>query len=504
MRIDISQQMRLDQRMKLAPRIIQAMEILQLPMLALQERIDQELEKNPVLELANAPTDDQAPPAEEEYPPDRGERALVVKDEDSHSEDFQRLAEFTDEFGSEPITGAAPEFYRAPVGLRDRKMDAMANTPALGESLNEHLLDQWAFVEAPEDVKSAGLEIINYIDSDGYLRTPLEEFLKNLKNAKKTENSENPENPILIETLNSALALVQTLLPTGVGARDMRECLLLQLNAEAAAGMEVELELELVNNFLHEIEMNRLPQIAKRAGKSIEQIKEAIGNLSHLNPRPGTLIGRWTTPGITPEIIVDVDSEGNVVIKMDDGNSPNLRISRSYRKLARQRETDREAKQFLRNNIRSAQWLMSAIAQRRNTVYRVAGEVFKVQRDFLDKGTEALKPLPMADVANKVHVHVATVSRAVSGKYVQTPRGIYPLRMFFSGGTKTSEGHDVAWDAVKVKLKEVVEAEDKSKPLNDDALAEELKSHGLNIARRTVAKYRKILNIPPARKRRQY
>jgi len=189
---------------------------------------------------------------------------------------------------------------------------------------------------------------------------------------------------------------------------------------------------------------------------------------------------------------------------MADGNNPRLGISSSYRRLGKNRGVERDARQFIQKNIRSAQWLIGAILQRRDTVRRVVEEVFAVQRDFLEQGEEALKPLPMADVAAKVGVHVATVSRAVSGKYIQTPRGIFPLRMFFSGGTTTAGGEEVSWDAVKVKLKEIVDHEDKSKPLNDDELAEALKGSGVVIARRTVAKYRGLLDIPPARKRRQY
>jgi RNA polymerase sigma-54 factor len=192
------------------------------------------------------------------------------------------------------------------------------------------------------------------------------------------------------------------------------------------------------------------------------------------------------------------------VVSAPDGDRPRLYISRGYRRMVRDRRTDKKARRFLRDNIRSAEWLMSAIEQRRNTVRRVAEEVFRVQRDFLEQGPEALKPLPMTDIARKVGVHVATVSRAVAGKYAQTPRGIYPLRMFFSGGTTTAGGEDMAWDAVKLKLKEVIHAEDKSKPLNDDQLSVELRKHGIDIARRTVAKYRNLMGILPARKRRQY
>jgi len=279
---------------------------------------------------------------------------------------------------------------------------------------------------------------------------------------------------------------------------------MLQLQLEAVAGRDVTLETEIVSRFLRDVEMNRLPQIAKRTGRSLEEIKAAIENISHLNPRPGRLVGDRTVPVILPDAIVDVENDGELVVAMSSGNLPRLHISGSYRRLARDRKTARDARQFIRKNIRSAQWLISAIYQRRDTVRRVVEEVFEVQRDFLDRGQEALKPLPMADVAKKVGVHVATVSRAVAGKYVQTPRGIYPLRMFFSGGTTTADGQDVSWDAVKARLKELIDSEDKSDPLNDDQLAKELRAHGIDIARRTVAKYRNLLDIPPARKRREY
>jgi RNA polymerase sigma-54 factor len=203
-------------------------------------------------------------------------------------------------------------------------------------------------------------------------------------------------------------------------------------------------------------------------------------------------------------VIVELDESGEPVVSMADGNTPNLGISEYYRQAARDRSTDRSARQFLRKNIRSAQWLIGAIAQRRHTIFRVTQEVFRVQREFLETGHEALRPLPMAEVAEKVGVHVATVSRAVAEKYVQTPRGIFPLRMFFSGGTRTADGEDVSWGAVQARLREIVENENKSAPLGDEQLADALRAEGIDIARRTVAKYRGLLNIPPARKRREY
>ncbi len=492
MRLDLSQSMRLSQQMKLAPRIIQAMEILQLPMMALQERIDAELQSNPVLEIQEGGPDDEQAQTPAEEAGDRGEQELVIA-EDNNSQDFERLAEFEAEYGSDAVAPDAPYSYqRSDPERSDRKLEAMANTPAAEQSLSDYLHQQWAFIETDEPIQRAGDLIIDNIDEDGYMRLTLEEL------------AERSDGEIVTGEFAAALSLFDKLEPVGVGARDLRGCLLMQLSAESAAGHDVSLETELVDRFLRDIEMNRLPQIAKRTDKTIEQIKQAIANISHLNPRPGLLIGQRSAPVINPDVIVEIDENDQVIVFINDGQVPQLYISGTYQKMAGDKGTDKAARQFIRRNIRSAEWIITAIQQRQETVRRVAEEVFKVQREFIESGPEALKPLPMADIAQKVGIHVATVSRAVAGKYAQTRRGIFPLRMFFSGGTTNAQGEDVSWDAVKAKLKELVDGEDKSKPLNDDELAEALQDGGVKIARRTVAKYRKLMGILPARKRKQY
>ncbi|RPI61595.1 MAG: RNA polymerase sigma-54 factor [Planctomycetaceae bacterium] len=488
MRLDASQHIRLEQSMKLSPRIIQAMEILQLPLMALQERIDAEMESNPVLEMHDDTDDDtvESPDIDREH----GEQPLVVKEASNNIDDFERLSDYENEYGAEQLHEAAPPRAAADTGERDRKLDAMANAPAPAQSLDEYLLDQWAFVEADDAVKSAGRLIIGRIEEDGYLRASLEDL------AGETSP------PTDIAVLESALCLVQGLDPLGIGARDLKECLLLQLNAQESAGRDVSLEKLLVERFLRDIEMNHLPAIARRTNKSIEQIKAALEVISRLNPRPGYLVGQRIAPTITPDVIVTLGDDGGIVVSMPDGNTPPLYISKMYQRLARDRQAPREARQFLQRNIRSAQWLIGAIQQRRHTVLRVTEEVFKMQKEFLVEGPEALRPLPMSDIAAKVGVHVATVSRAVAGKYVQTPVGIFPLRMFFSGGKISADGENMAWNAIKVHMKELVDNEDKKNPLQDDELAAQLSRDGITIARRTVAKYRDLLDIPPARKRR--
>ncbi len=477
--------------MKLSPQMIQAMEILQLPLMALEERIDAELTSNPVLEREET-IDDNAAPAVDEPAEAPGDRALVVKDNNDQAEDFQRLDSYQAEYEPDVWNGDGAGRYRGASDGRDPKSEAMANAPAPAQSLYGYLMDQWVFVEIDEAARLAGALIIESLDDSGYLRDRLDEL------------PERTNDPVTVDQLEQALPLVQRLEPTGVGARDLKECLMLQLEAMAEGGRDVSLERELVRSFLRDIEMNHLPLIARKTSHTVEEIKEAIGRLSRLNPRPGRVIGDDNVPLITPDIIVEIDEDGQTVVHMTDARGQALRINKMYSRMSRDRGMDRSAKEFLQKNIRSAHWLIGAIQQRRQTVYRVAVEVFKVQKAFFEHGPAALKPLPMATVAEKVGVHVATVSRAVAGKYAQTPRGVFPLRMFFTGGTTTEDGDDMAWDAVKAKLKEIVDAEDKDAPLNDDELVAKLVDVGITIARRTVAKYRSLMNIPPARRRREY
>jgi len=494
MRLDMST--RLEQQMKLSPRMIQAMEILQLPVMDLQARIEAEMQANPVLEIkAPAADEDDAPPAAADTSPpeaDRGESAMVVR-EGGADEDFQRLSEFQDEYEPWLYPDQAPPRPRAEEAGRDRKLDAMANAPAASQTLHEFLQEQWAFAEVDDLTRRAGGLLITFVDDDGYLRTPLEEIAR-------TDDARD----LPLQALRDALVPLQTLEPPGVASRDLRQCLMRQLQAQADAGDDVELELTLVRDFLRDIEMNRLPQIARRVGRSVEEIRQAIGRLARLNPRPGSLVNAPAAPAVMPDVRVELDEQGNVVVTVPEHFSPRLTISRAYRHMAKNRATDRDARAFLRQNIRSAEWLISAIGQRRATLRRVAEEIFRVQKEFLYVGNEALRPLPMADVAERVGVHVATISRTVAGKYAQTPIGIYPLRMFFSGGTKTAAGQDVAWDAIRAKLREIIDAEDKRAPLNDDQIVAALAGHGIRIARRTVAKYRDVMGIGPKQQRRRF
>ena len=261
----------------------------------------------------------------------------------------------------------------------------------------------------------------------------------------------------------------------------------------------------MVQEHLNDIEGNRYPKIAKATDLDISTIQSAIRQLHQFHPHPGRLLARDEVHTITPDAVIEYNEDTDCyVTTLTHGRLPALQISAYYEGMAGNKTTDKKTKDFIGVNLRNAKWLMDAIRQRHATLLRVIGVVIEAQREFFEQGESALKPLPMTLVADQLGIHVATVSRAVNEKYLQTPRGIFPLRMFFSGGTETDAGDAMSWTAVQAKLKDVIDAENKKKPFSDDELVVELKKQGIEIARRTVAKYRKQLNLPPARQRREY
>ncbi|MFZ4575608.1 MAG: RNA polymerase factor sigma-54, partial [Phycisphaerales bacterium] len=391
-------------------------------------------------------------------------------------------------------------------------MDAMASAPARSESLSEQLLAQWALADVDEHLKPAGRHVIAFLDEDGYLRTPLETVFDRVPQDERDSGAVTPER------LEHALGAAQLFLePAGVAARNAGECLLLQLDAleedreelgwPAAAFAHAR---TIVEHHMEDLTQNRLPRVAERAGLSMDEIKEALVLLKRLSLAPARRLVTESARPIIPDAIVEYDpDEDRYVAYLNDSRIPNLRINMEYAKLTKSRDVVKKDRDFIRTNLSNAQWLMDAVNQRRRTLLRVVTVVVEKQREFFDYGPQALKPLPMTLVADELGIHVATVSRAVAEKYLATPRGIWPLRKFFSGGVQTKSesgggGEDMAWDAIKASLKEIVEAEDKANPLSDEALVDELKKRGIEIARRTVAKYRDQLKIPPKRLRKTF
>jgi RNA polymerase sigma-54 factor len=491
MKLSMTGQMRMEQKMKLAPRMIQSMEVLQLPFLALQEKIEAELNSNPVLEIAEEESE-ASPQAEPEGISD--EQELVVRDDSDNIEDFQRLdsigSDFTDYLNGDAPMPSRSSYQNIASGDPDKKLEALHNTAAQEQSLLDSLKNQWRMIEAAPEVKTAGELVIDEIDDKGYLPVSLEELY------------DEDKHPFKPDHLRQALALVQNLEPSGVGARDLRECMLIQMNQFPD---DMSFEIRMVRQCWDFLLENHLPKIANKMDCSLERVNRAIERMSKLDTSPGLLVGHYENPPITADVIVETDGEGDYSVSLVDARLPNLRVNDFYQKMTRNRDIDNDTRRFLQKNIHSAQWFMDAIQQRKRTLLRVTRAIVKHQKDFFDKGKLHLRPLPMAVIADEVGVHLATVSRAVSGKYVQCPQGVFPLRGFFSGGMEDQAGVEHSWDAVKAKLQEIVDNEDKSKPLSDDALRTALQEAGMGtIARRTVAKYRKILNIPTARFRRKY
>jgi RNA polymerase sigma-54 factor len=298
-----------------------------------------------------------------------------------------------------------------------------------------------------------------------------------------------------------ALSIVQQFDPPGIAARDLRECLLLQISPAMLFYEELRV---LITSHLEDLRDNRLPAIQKATGMSIDDIHDSWEELRKLNPKPGSAFAETFVPMVTPDVRLEMADDGSYKVVMDDDRVPQLCISEYYRRRLANGTATAEEKEFIKRKINAAQWLIDSINQRRSTLTRVAQAIVNYQKRFLDEGPEAIEPLKMQQIADEVGVHVTTVSRAVDDKWLQTPRGILPLRKFFVGGTRSDDGEDVAWDAIRIKLQEVVDAEDKSKPYSDDQLVAELKKHGLTVARRTITKYRQKMGIPSSRQRRDW
>ena len=479
MRLDMIQHMRTDMRqeLRLAPQIIQSIEILQLPMTELLQEIKSQLEANPVLE--------EVPPAE---PATEGDvKSATASPTDNRSEEMEtQAAARADSWDYESVPRR-----RGSDGGEDKKMEAMNNTASRPQSLQDHLFEQFTLQDIDGETQEIGEAVIYNLNDDGYLQYPLADIVATLGH------------DVTLERAEAVLKRIQQLDPPGVGARDLRECLLLQLGD----GDAYQFERLLVMNHLEDIEKNKLPKICKDTGRSMEDLKEALHLLSHLDPKPGRLFSREEPHYIVPDITVE-QIDGQYMVFMDDRLLPALEINQRYKNMLQTTE-DKNTREFIRGKIEAAKWLIDSIQQRKQTIRRVAEAIVRYQQPFLEQGIAALRPLKMQEIADELGIHVSTVSRAVGGKYMQTPQGILPLKFFFTGGMLSQE--EIGGDstnmsilAVQQRVKQMVDQEDTVNPLSDDDIMNRLKAEGLGIARRTITKYRKAMNIPSSRQRRQY
>lgn len=475
--------------MKLAPRMIQSMEILQLPLSALQERIDQELAENVVLEQVTK-KDEQSHRDEDfqdEAPRQEIEKRELGDNDSNNASDFERLVEISQEWPDDNYTsGSKPSSNRVQDDM-DRQHDVMANAVSRPQTLQEHLLEQF-HCDTPKHLRAIGDYLIHNLDANGRLQSSLPELVQVYGEH------------VALEDAEQALQIIQKLDPPGVGARDLKECLLLQITQTTPLR---DIMITVISDHFDDMLHNRLPLIERKTGYSMDAIKSAIEQMRTLNPFPGQGFDNPDVRSITPDLRVIKNEQGEYVIELIDEYIPELRINRRYIRML-ESNPDEATKEFIKRKVESAKWLIDSIEQRYNTLRKVAQTIVNEQMDFLENGPEHIRPLKMQDVANVVGVHVTTVSRAVDDKHIATPRGIFPLKRFFGGGTTTADGEEVAWENIRLKLKEIVDNEDKSSPLSDDALVTELAKHGFQLARRTVTKYRKSMSIPSSRQRREY
>ncbi len=485
MRMDAVLSPQLRQQMKLAPQVIQSIEILQLPMLALVEHIQQELIDNPVLEEVT--DDEKGEQKTDEQKTFDDELAEGKNNEDAkEDEEFKKLGEMADDWG-DYFSQTAIKRSDA-VDERDRKQEALENTAAKSISLQDYLLGQLSIMELDDSKMAVCENIIYNINESGYLAHSLEDIAKTI------------EPPVSMEQVNDALVTIQSMEPLGVGAKNLRECLILQLDKR---NPDYNIAKELISNHLEDVETKKYKIIAKKLGYNLELIKKVIDFIKTLNPKPGSLFSSELIPYVTPEVKVDCEDGKFEVTLVGDNNLPRIYISSFYKDVLNGKGYDLNTRRYIRKKIESARWLIDAIEQRKSTLHKVAVKIVEMQTKFLEEGVLSLQTLKMQDVADAVGIHVSTVSRAIAHKYIQTPKGIFELKYFFTGGFMNADGNMESWEATRQKLLKIVKDEDKSKPLSDEEIASKLREMGGDIARRTVTKYRRGMKIPSSRKRRE-
>jgi len=482
---------------KLSPQQIQYIKLLQLPTLELEQRIKEEMEMNPVLEEGEEEEDgsisendtDAAPAAEAEADADE------PKERDS-DEEFD-----WDEFLNSPddLYG-----YKARVDHSDEEEQREIPMP-YRSSMAEHLKDQIGMLNLSESDEVIGEQIIGSIDEDGYLRRPIDSIVDDLMFSRGMM--------ITDDDVERVLRRIQRLDPVGIAARDLRECLLVQLEAMPEDLPGRDHAIAMVRDAYKAFTMKHFETLMRRLDMDESELKIAFDLIQRLNPKPGEGAITAQTNYITPDFLVDeVDDE--FIISLNGRNAPELRVNRHYRQLWNQLSADKrkkaepngqgeETRQFLKNRLESARWFINSINQRRATMIKVMSAIVELQEPFFRHGEGHLRPMILKDVAERIGMDISTISRVVNGKYVQTEWGVYELKYFFSEGLTTESGEEVSNKEVKAQIEHIIAQEDKSKPLSDQRIATMLEDTGIEIARRTVTKYREQLGIPVARLRKQ-
>ena len=464
-----SQSQNFELRTAIAPQMQQSLGVLQASTLELNQMIGQELSANPVLE--------------EESVEISLEEEKLDKDQEDLDEELSEISQLDDDWrdyyqqsrSTRMRTDEENEKYQ-------RRIDSLVEP----QTLTENLTEQLNTTDCEKDVHDLTQILIGYIDDDGFLSQNIEDLAL--------------ENGIPFQPLKKALNTLQSFHPPGIGAQDLRECLLIQLNR---LGKEHSLEHRIVDKYLDELARKRYPQISKKLGVTIDKITEAAESIAKLDPKPGSELSEGNNHFISPDVTVikDVDE---YLISINDETIPRLRISNTYKDIISGGNATTDTKEYIRDKIHAGKFLIRCIEQRQETIRKISEEIIKRQRDFLDHGVAHLHPMNMAQVAEVVGVHETTVSRAIAGKYIATPRGVFEMKYFFKPGYETSDGESLSNTSVKQAVSDLVKNEDHTKPYSDDKIVKKLHEQGIKLARRTVAKYRDELGILPSHLRRTY
>lgn len=465
------------QKLIMTPRLQQALKLLQVPTLELQQILKQEVLQNPLLEEVDEVTEQEDIEREDSPEEQNNQEAEDPAEEDP--------IDWTEYLGD----GALDRTYTP---ASETSEEFLEKVPVTRTTLAESLIEQLHFLNLPGDTMRVAEFLVGSLDDRGWVVTPMEEIVESLG--------------VPADDIEKVLRVVQALEPAGVGARDLRECLLIQLEAR---GDRDTLAWRMIHDTFDHLVNRRFPDIARALKVTVQEVQAAADSIATLNPRPGTAVSAEDPKYVTPDLLVErVDEE--YVVMLNDRNVPRLRISSAYesvmasaRKRSEATPEQKETRDYIQGKLASAKWLIQTIEQRRRTMIKVMNCIVREQREFFDRGIAFLRPLTLAAVARQIDMHESTVSRVCSGKYVQTPRGVFELKFFFSSGLATDDGEDVSARTAKDIIKGLIDEEDKTDPLSDQRIAELLHEKGLQIARRTVAKYREQLQILPARLRRR-
>ncbi len=475
----LSQYQGLRQELSLNTRQLQSLEILQAPVWELQEKLQEIIAANPVLEFASVPGEEIVPP----------ERFTVRNHLDVGNEDEEEaaMAESADNWSENlPMLDRGGDDYYGADDRAQEKHDYLLNSLASAPTLYDQLVEELAFQSLTPRQRSLIELVIDSLDVDGYLRTSPAD-LAMAGNAGDEE-------------IAWAIRQVQSFDPPGIGARSLGECLELQLRRK---GETDPLPYAILHDHLEAIAQNRLPQVARMLGVSVAAVNEALRLIRSLNPAPGLELARADTPYVQPELAI-VQENGEFVVEEEAWAVPRPRLSEQYLEMFEHNSANSEERAYLREKIAAARELLRALDQRQNTLRRIAAVIARTQRDFFAEGVEALRPLTMRQVADELGLHETTISRALANKYVSTPQGLFEFRFFFTTGYAAGDGESVSNRSVMERIRAMIDGEDGKHPLSDEKISQMLKEEGLQVARRTVAKYREEMSIPATPLRRRF